>query len=343
MAERSIETRTVDRETEMNDLQDALTRLRAGREAVANVVVGQAEVIDQVLTALLAGGHVLIESSPGLGKTLLVRTLGTVFGMKFHRIQFTPDLMPADITGTFTLVPGDAGQGMTTKFQPGPVFAQMVLADEINRATPKTQSSLLEAMQEGTVTVMGVEYDLPRPFFVLATQNPIEMEGTYLLPEAQIDRFFFKVTLPFPTEGVLESILDATTGATATEVAATLTPVDVLALQTWTRDVPISSELRTRVARFVRATQPDLPEAPDRIRRYVRYGVSPRGAQALVLAAKARALMEGRFNVAEADLRAVALPALRHRLQLNFEGEAAGISVDELILEVLGAVADRSR
>jgi MoxR-like ATPase len=336
-------TRTVDREIEMNDLQDALTRLRAGREAVANVVVGQAEVIEQVLTALLAGGHVLIESSPGLGKTLLVRTLGTVFGMKFNRIQFTPDLMPADITGTFTLVPGEAGQGMTTKFQPGPVFAQMVLADEINRATPKTQSSLLEAMQEGTVTVMGVEYDLPRPFFVLATQNPIEMEGTYLLPEAQIDRFFFKVTLPFPTEGVLESILDATTGAAATEVAATLTPTDVLALQTWTRDVPISSELRTRVARFVRATQPDLPEAPERVRRFVRYGVSPRGAQALVLAAKARALMEGRFNVAEADLRAVALPALRHRLQLNFEGEAAGVAVDELILEVLGAVADRSR
>ncbi len=330
-------------DAEMTTLQDALTRLRSGRDAVAGVVVGQAEVIDQVLTALLAGGHVLIESSPGLGKTLLVRTLGTVFGMKINRIQFTPDLMPADITGTYALTPGESGQAMTTKFQPGPVFAQMVLADEINRATPKTQSSLLEAMQEGTVTVMGVEYDLPRPFFVLATQNPIEMEGTYLLPEAQIDRFFFKVTLPFPTEDVLESILDATTGATVAGVVPTLTPTDVLALQAWTRDVPISSELRTRVARFVRATQPDLPEATDRVRRFVRYGVSPRGAQALVLAAKARALMEGRYNVAESDLRAVALPALRHRVQLNFEGEAAGISVDELIVEVLGAVAERSR
>ena len=331
------------REAELSDLHDALVRLRAGREAVGRVVVGQAEVIDQVLTALLAGGHVLIESSPGLGKTLLVRTLGTVFGMKFNRIQFTPDLMPADITGTYALTPGEQGQGMTTKFQPGPVFAQMVLADEINRATPKTQSSLLEAMQEGTVTVMGVEYDLPRPFFVLATQNPIEMEGTYILPEAQIDRFFFKVTLPFPTEAVLEQILDATTGAQAVPVAATLTPAEVLALQAWTRDVPISSGLRTLVARFVRATQPDLPEAPERVRRYVRYGVSPRGAQALVLAAKARALMEGRYNVAIEDLRAVALPALRHRLQLNFEGDADGVSVDELIADVLGAVAERSR
>ena len=342
MDERTSETVAPDREAEARDLQDALTRLRAGREAVGKVVVGQAEVIDQVLTALLAGGHVLIESSPGLGKTLLVRTLGTVFGMKFHRIQFTPDLMPADITGTYALTPDERGQGMTTRFQPGPVFAQMVLADEINRATPKTQSSLLEAMQEGTVTVMGVEYDLPRPFFVLATQNPIEMEGTYVLPEAQIDRFFFKVTLPFPSESVLESILDTTTGVESTVVQAILSPSDVLALQAWTRDVPISSELRTAVARFVRATQPDLPESPERVRRYVRYGVSPRGAQALVLAAKARALMEGRYNVALADLRAVALPALRHRLQLNFEGEAAGISADELIADVFD-VAERSR
>jgi len=340
--ERTSETVATDREAEARDLQDALTRLRAGREAVGKVVVGQAEVIDQVLTALLAGGHVLIESSPGLGKTLLVRTLGTVFGMKFHRIQFTPDLMPADITGTYALTPDERSQGMTTRFQPGPVFAQMVLADEINRATPKTQSSLLEAMQEGTVTVMGVEYDLPRPFFVLATQNPIEMEGTYVLPEAQIDRFFFKVTLPFPSESVLESILDATTGVEPTVVQAILSPSDVLALQAWTRDVPISSELRTAVARFVRATQPDLPESPERVRRYVRYGVSPRGAQALVLAAKARALMEGRYNVALADLRAVALPALRHRLQLNFEGEAAGVAVDELIADVFD-VAERSR
>jgi MoxR-like ATPase len=329
--------------SETRALDDALARLRVGREAVGRVVVGQAEVIDQVLTALLAGGHVLIESSPGLGKTLLVRTLGTVFGMKFNRIQFTPDLMPADITGTFALTPGEGGQGMVTKFQPGPVFAQMVLADEINRATPKTQSSLLEAMQEGTVTVMGVEYDLPKPFFVLATQNPIEMEGTYVLPEAQIDRFFFKVLLPFPSESVLESIVAQTTGSQQAAVESLLTPQDVLALQGWTRDVPIASELRTMVARFVRATQPDLPGAPERVRRYVRYGVSPRGAQALVLAAKARGLMEGRYNVAVEDLHAVAIPALRHRVQLNFEGEAAGVSVDDIIRDVLTAVGERSR
>ena len=330
-------------DAELAKLQDALQRLASARSAVESVVMGQAEVIEQVLTALLAGGHVLIESSPGLGKTLLVRTIGTVFDMKFHRIQFTPDLMPADITGTYALTPGEDGQGMTTKFQPGPVFAQMVLADEINRATPKTQSSLLEAMQEGTVTVMGVEYDLPRPFFVLATQNPIEMEGTYLLPEAQIDRFFFKVTLPFPTVEVLESIVDATTGSRPAIVEPILTPADVLALQTWTREVPMSSEIRERVARFVRATQPDLGDAPERVRRYVRYGVSPRGAQALVLAAKARALMEGRVNVSLDDVRAVAMPALRHRIQLNFEGEAAGILVDDLITDVLRSVTERSR
>lgn len=326
---------------EIEALQQALERLREARIAVGRSLVGQTEVVDQVLIALLSGGHVLIESSPGLGKTLLVRTLGTVFGMKFNRIQFTPDLMPADITGTYALTPGQ--DGMTTAFQPGPVFAQMVLADEINRATPKTQSSLLEAMQEGTVTVMGVEYELPKPFFVLATQNPIEMEGTYVLPEAQIDRFFFKVTLLFPSEQELESIIEATTGAHIEAVSETLSPKDVLALQAWTRDVPLSSELRNLVARFVRATQPDLPEASDTVRRYVRYGVSPRGAQALVLAAKARALMEGRYNVAAEDLRAVAVPALRHRVQLNFEGEAAGVSVDRTIEDLFDTVSVRRR
>src|SRR5690554_1490872 len=241
--------------SESVDLANALSRLNSGREAVRRVVIGQLDVIDQVIMALLAGGHVLIESAPGLGKTLLVRTVGTVFGLKFHRIQFTPDLMPADITGTYALVPGEQGRGMSTTFQPGPVFAQMVLADEINRATPKTQSSLLEAMQEGTVTVMGVEYELPKPFFVLATQNPIEMEGTYVLPEAQVDRFFFKVTLDYPSQGMLESILDATTGLEVPEPEPVLGPADVLALQRWTRDVPISSELRALVARTARSTQ----------------------------------------------------------------------------------------
>lgn len=335
------EAATVESENEALRLRDALARLERGRTAVRQVVVGQEEVIDQVTIALLAGGHVLIESAPGLGKTLLVRTLGTVFGLRTNRIQFTPDLMPADITGSYALMGGD--QGMKTTFQPGPVFAQMVLADEINRATPKTQSSLLEAMQEGTVTVMGVEYELPKPFFVLATQNPIEMEGTYILPEAQIDRFFFKVTLDFPSQPMLESIIDATTGLDVADPGAVLSPADVLALQRWTRDVPISSELKALVARAVRSTQPELPEAPDRVKRYVRYGVSPRGAQTLVLAAKARALMNGRYNVSLEDVRAVAQPALRHRLQVNFEGEAAGIAVDDLVAEVIGAVADSRR
>jgi len=335
--QRVTETSAADPNSEALRLQDALARLERGRSAVQRVVVGQEDVIDQVTIALLAGGHVLIESAPGLGKTLLVRTLGTVFGLRFNRIQFTPDLMPADITGSYALVGGD--QGMKTAFQPGPVFAQMVLADEINRATPKTQSSLLEAMQEGTVTVMGVEYELPKPFFVLATQNPIEMEGTYILPEAQIDRFFFKVTLDFPSQPMLESIIDATTGLDVTDPATVLSPSDVLELQRWTRDVPISNELKALVARAVRSTQPDLPEAPPRVKRYVRYGVSPRGAQTLVLAAKARALMNGRYNVALEDIKAVALPALRHRLQVNFEGDAAGISVDDLVAEVIGAVA----
>ena len=343
MEQRVSDTRMVNLMSESADLAAALSKLNMGREAVQRVVVGQVDVIDQVIMALLAGGHVLIESAPGLGKTLLVRTLGTVFGLKFHRIQFTPDLMPADITGTYALVTGEQGGGMTTRFQPGPVFAQMVLADEINRATPKTQSSLLEAMQEGTVTVMGVEYELPRPFFVLATQNPIEMEGTYILPEAQIDRFLFKVTLGFPQQTVLERIVEATTGVEEQMAEIVLSGEEVLALQRWTRQVPLSTELRSVVARSVRATQPELPEAPDRVRRFVRYGVSPRGAQALVLAAKARALLSGRFNVSFEDVKAVALPALRHRVQLNFEGQAAGTTVDELIDDVFGSIAHRSR
>lgn len=311
-----------------------LVGLHRAREAVNAVVIGQHNVVDQVFIALLCGGHVLLESAPGLGKTLLVRTMGSVCGMRFTRIQFTPDLMPADITGTYTLVTGPGGEA-STSFQQGPIFAQMVLADEINRATPKTQSALLEAMQEGTVTIAGTEYRLPVPFFVLATQNPIEMEGTYVLPEAQIDRFFFKITLPFPDVDVLESILDATTGGHATTPERALEPEAIVRLQSLVRDVPIAAVLRRAIAHFVRATQPELPDAHADVRRYVRFGVSPRGAQTLVLAAKAHALLTGRFNVAPDDVRAVALPTLRHRLQLNFEGESANVDLEKLTLSLL--------
>ena len=326
-----------DAEHEARTLDETLRRLHEGRDEVTKIVVGQEEVVDEVITALLSGGHVLIESAPGLGKTLLVRTLGRVFGLKFSRVQFTPDLMPADITGTFALVPGQQG-AMETRFQPGPIFAQMVLADEINRATPKTQSALLEAMQEGTVTVMGSEYELPSPCFVLATQNPIEMEGTYVLPEAQIDRFLFKVMLPFPSQDVLEAIVETTTGADVLQAPEVLKPFDILNLQRWTREVPLSSELRAMIARFVRATQPHLDEAPEMVRSYVRYGVSPRGAQSLVLASKARALMAGRHAVSIDDVRAVAMPALRHRIQTNYEADANRIDVDDVIQAILDSV-----
>jgi MoxR-like ATPase len=325
---------TTDGAAAVERIQREFEGLHRAREAVNAIVIGQAGVVDQVFIALLCGGHVLIESAPGLGKTLLVRTLGSVCSMRFSRIQFTPDLMPADITGTYTLVTGANG-GANVTFQQGPIFAQMVLADEINRSTPKTQSALLEAMQEQTVTVSGTEYQLPKPFFVLATQNPIEMEGTYVLPEAQIDRFFFKITLPFPDVDVLESILDATTGSSVSIPEPTLQPEDILRLQAFVREVPIASTLRRAIALFVRSTQADLADADAEVRRFVRFGVSPRGAQTLVLAAKAHALLQGRFNVAVEDLRAVAAPTLRHRLQLNFEGESAQVDLDQLIVKLL--------
>jgi len=324
------------------EVERELAALKRARDAVNRIVIGQAGVVDQVFIALLCGGHVLLESAPGLGKTLLVRTIGTVCGMRFSRIQFTPDLMPADITGTYTLVAGDSG-GPQTLFQEGPIFAQMVLADEINRATPKTQSALLEAMQEQTVTVAGVEYILPKPFFVLATQNPIEMEGTYILPEAQIDRFFFKITLPYPDLAVLESIIDSTTGSVPLEPQHVMDPTGILRLQQLTREVPINSNLRRGIASFVRSTQPELPDAPREVRQYVRFGVSPRGAQTLVLAAKAHALLAGRFNVAVEDVRMVALPTLRHRMQLSFEGENAEVDMGGLMERLFDTAFGRER
>lgn len=312
-------------------------RMAAVRKELQRVVVGQEPIIDGVLTCLVADGHVLLEGVPGLGKTLLVRTLAQAVDLRFSRVQFTPDLMPADISGTNILTESASG-GREFRFQPGPVFANIVLADEINRATPKTQSAMLEAMQEHTVTVAGKRHALEEPFFVLATQNPIEMEGTYPLPEAQLDRFLFKLMVPSPTFEELSAIVDRTTGVETQAASPVLDGPTILAMRQLARSVPIASHVREFAIRVVMATHPDSEGAPEDVRRFVRFGSSPRGAQALVLASKVRALTEGRYNVACEDVSAVAHPALRHRLLLNFEGEAEGIAPDALIEAILTKV-----
>jgi MoxR-like ATPase len=312
---------------------------RAGaiEREVGRVIVGQRDLVRQTLTGLLANSHVLLEGVPGLGKTMLVRTIADVIDCTFNRIQFTPDLMPADITGTNILV--EEGGQRVFKFQAGPIFANLVLADEINRATPKTQSSLLEAMQEHQVTVARQRYKLDPPFFVLATQNPLEMEGTYPLPEAQLDRFLFKVMVPFPSEEDLVSIMDRTTGAEAVSAAKVCTAAEIVEMQRLARAVPIAPHVTAYAVSLLAATHPDNGRAPALVRDYVRYGGSPRGAQALVTAGKIFALLDGRFNVSTDDIRAVALPSLRHRIILNFEGEAEGITSESTIRAVLDAVA----
>ncbi|MDQ7820126.1 MAG: MoxR family ATPase [Armatimonadota bacterium] len=303
------------------------------RREVQRVIVGHQELIDQVLVALLAGGHVLLEGVPGLGKTLLVKTVAQTLALRFSRIQFTPDLMPADIVGT-TVVMQDAEGRRYFEFQRGPIFTQVLLADEINRATPKTQSALLEAMQEHAVTVGGTSYPLEEPFFVLATQNPIEMEGTYPLPEAQLDRFLFKLRAEFPGVDDLVEIIDRTTSASLPAVEVVASAPRLRAMMRLVRQVEVASHVKAYAARLVRATHPHTAGS-SLARRYVRYGSSPRGAQALILAGKVRALMAGRANVAFADIHALALPALRHRIILNFEGEAEGIDPDTVVRNVL--------
>ena len=314
-------------------LQQLLDALSLARAEIAKAVVGHRDVIDQLLIALMCEGHVLLEGAPGVGKTLLVRTLGIATGLSFTRIQFTPDLMPADITGGLALVPDEQGR-TRAQYQAGPIFTQLLLADEINRATPKTQSALLEAMQERTVTAAGRSMNLPRPFFVLATQNPIEMEGTFQLPEAQIDRFLFNSVMAFPSEEELDSILDLTTGTTQVAPTQVLSAEDILRGQALVRMVPIAAHARRAVARFARHTQVDGAEAPADVKRYVRFGISPRGAQSLVLAAKGRALLQHRYNVSFDDLRAVLLPTLRHRFQLNYAGEADEIDAEAMLCRV---------
>ena len=314
--------------------QEFVTAFEGLRAEVEKVIVGHREIINHVLIGMFAGGHVLLEGVPGLGKTLLVKTLAEGLELTFSRIQFTPDLMPADIIGTNMIVE-DAEGRKHFQFQHGPIFAHIVLADEINRATPKTQSALLEGMQEACVTVAGMSRPLPAPFFVLATQNPIEMEGTYPLPEAQLDRFVFKLRVRYPAIEELNRIIDRTTQSSQAAVARVMTGPQVLNFRDLIREVPIASSVRDVVSTIVMATHPQWEHAPDVTKRFVRYGASPRAAQALVLGAKVRALAEGRYNVSVEDLKALAAPALRHRIILNFEGEAEGIDVDHLIGQIV--------
>jgi MoxR-like ATPase len=308
-------------------------------DEVATVMVGQADVVRDVLICLIAGGHALLEGVPGLGKTMLVRTLAESLDLYFSRIQFTPDLMPADITGTNILVEDPQG-GRQFAFQPGPVFANLLLADEINRATPKTQSALLEAMAEKTVTVANQIHSLQEPFFVLATQNPLEMEGTYPLPEAQLDRFFFKLVVPYPSGEDLTEIVRRTTAPAMPEAMKVADGAVIRQMGLLSRQVPIASSVTDYVVRMTLATHPGNAEAPDVVRRYVRYGVSPRGAQAIVLGSKIRALIEGRLNVAYDDVRAVAPPALRHRLILNFDAESSGVTADDVLGQLIASLPD---
>jgi MoxR-like ATPase len=308
-------------------------------DEVATVMVGQADVVRDVLICLIAGGHALLEGVPGLGKTMLVRTLAESLDLYFSRIQFTPDLMPADITGTNILVEDPEG-GRQFAFQPGPVFANLLLADEINRATPKTQSALLEAMAEKTVTVANRIHELDEPFFVLATQNPLEMEGTYPLPEAQLDRFFFKLVVPYPSGEDLTEIVRRTTAPAMPEATKVADGAVIRQMGLLSRQVPIASSVTDYVVRMTLATHPENAEAPDVVRRYVRYGVSPRGAQAIVLGSKIRALIEGRLNVAYDDVRAVAPPALRHRLILNFDAESSGVTADDVLGQLIVSLPD---
>jgi MoxR-like ATPase len=307
------------------------------RDEIGKVIVGHSEIVDGTLIAIFAGGHVLLEGVPGLGKTLLVRTLSEVLDLSFNRIQFTPDLMPADILGTNMVM--ETGDGRREfQFQRGPVFAHLILADEINRATPKTQSAMLEAMQEKSVTAGGQIRKLAEPFFVLATQNPIDQEGTYPLPEAQLDRFFFKLVVGYPNAADLMEVITRTTENQRATVTKIVDGASLMELQQLVRQVPVASHVKDYAVRLVLATHPKTDTAAAITNQYLRFGSSPRGAQCLILGGKVRALTEGRFNVGFEDIHAVATAALRHRLILNFEAEAEGITTDHIIAQILSEV-----
>ncbi len=320
-----------DHAASVEQFRQRFTRIRA---ELGRMIVGQDEIVEGVLVAFFAAGHVLLEGVPGLGKTMLVRTLADAVSLKFSRVQFTPDLMPSDIIGT-TIIREDENGRKGFQFQPGPVFANVLLADEINRATPKTQSALLEAMQERHVTVAGDTHRLDEPFMVLATQNPLEMEGTYPLPEAQLDRFLFKLRVTFPTADDLHAILDRTTQPDAPQIEKVIDGPEVLALRGVVREVPLAREVQAHAIALVLATHPENDGAAPLAKKFVRYGASPRGVQALILAAKIYALLDGRFHVSRADIDKAALPALRHRIILNFEGEAEGATSEQVLQEIL--------
>jgi len=316
-------------------------RYRAVFDQVARVIVGHEEVVHGVLTCLFVGGHCLLEGVPGLGKTLLVRTLAKTLALDFSRIQFTPDLMPADILGTNMILENSEGR-RAFEFQRGPIFTQICLADEINRATPKTQSAMLETMQEGCVTVAGKSYELKRPFFVLATQNPIEQEGTYPLPEAQLDRFFFKLVVGYSSRRDLATILDRTTRGETVEPQTVMHGEEILRWQRFVREVVLANHVQDYIVRLILATHPQGELAVPVTNQFVRWGASPRAAQAVALAAKLRALLDGRYNVSFEDVRRSYLPALRHRVILNFEAQAEGLEPDRVLLDVLEAVPEKA-